>query len=251
MRSPRPFRAAIARFAFRGLIALTVTIGLSRALTAMLHATETPAGTEGISAPAPPHLPDSYHVINGCHLSALAYLARFAMSYPQETGAPVLITLLNADGVRRRHTVALVTWNGGWWCRDEFYGVICLHEQTHGQTDLVTLANAASRLLERRARRAGRTNPAPRRDVCEGWQAVHLAARAIPFPSRAFRLCTNDGELGALVFRPGRRQVAVYIPRHGTCLAECAVEDDADAVALVAAQLGYTVSAITPVSPLR
>ena len=58
-------------------------------------------------AEAAPAYPESEHVYFGCHISTVAYLARFSAEHPAERGRPAVLMMDNADGVRRPHTIAL------------------------------------------------------------------------------------------------------------------------------------------------
>src|SRR5579871_5282625 len=100
----------------------------------------------------PPHFTLEDHVFNGCHLSTIAFLARFNTEYPQERGEAVILTLKNGDGAYRSHTVALVTWHGAWWCRDEYFGVIALGRKVDAGQDKARLTERLQAVLERRGR---------------------------------------------------------------------------------------------------
>src|SRR5271170_721219 len=65
---------------------------------------------------APPHYTIDEHVFNGCHLSTIAFLARFHADFPAEHGEALIVLMRNAGGVRKAHTVALISWRGSWWC---------------------------------------------------------------------------------------------------------------------------------------
>lgn len=229
--------------ALRILLALAAALGSTTAFRAAYPPQWSGAGATRPD-PAPPHLPDRDHVANGCHLSTLAYLARFSAAYPRETAEPLVITVRGQYG-RRHHTVALVSWHGRWWFRDEFFGVFPSHQRVTEPSDRAALGCTAARQLERQAGESSTRHRTPRCASAQGREAVTLAERVLPVPSRQFRLHTKSGEIAGLVFRPQPHQVAVYIPRHGTCLAECAIDNDADAVAAFALRLGYKVSAVT------
>jgi hypothetical protein len=157
-----------------------------------------------------------------------------------------VINMLNPDGFWRCHTIALVSWQGAAWGRDEYYGVFALGRSCGARTDFSTLSAAAEKAYQRQAARVIRLEGMPQRQESpeemspgEIFREVTLAARIIPFPSTIFWVRNGRQEVPVVFFRPADRQVAVYEPIHGTCLAQCAIRDDAKVVSLVAARLGY------------
>lgn len=136
---PPPFRTAsklLAHVRIALFLMITATLPLPAA-----HASATP----------PPHYPDHTHVYNGCRLSALAYLAKFTAEFPSEHGQPLVLSMRNADGQVRPHTLAVITWRGEWWCRDEYFGVFSLKCAADGTSDPERLTAIAERLYERHA----------------------------------------------------------------------------------------------------
>ncbi len=112
-------------------------------------------------AVTPPAFPDAGHVPNGCYLSTAAYLARFAAAFPAERATNVAIAPRGFGGL---HTIALLTWRGEWWGRDEYFGVFRLGRAVAGNPDPVALARCAERLLAKHALnevKAGRGDYAP------------------------------------------------------------------------------------------
>ena len=74
----------------------------------------------------PPVFADAAHVANGCYISAVAYLAKFSTAFPAERGEPAAFVLPSAGGSNQPHTLAIVSWRGEWWARDEYFGVVPL-----------------------------------------------------------------------------------------------------------------------------
>ncbi len=201
----------------------------------------------------PPHHPDSAHVFNGCHLSTLAYLARFSTEFPGEQGRPLIVRMLNADGQVKPHTMSLVSWHGTWWCRDEYFGVFSLGCAVNGEPNIGLLTAQAERLGDRHARAAMR-NPtreypseAPRRLTAkQRIAAVTTAVGLIPFPHTIYWVRGDTGEVPVVFFRPAPGKIAVYDPAHGTGVAECASTEDMKIAALVATSMGYRADTIHP-----
>jgi hypothetical protein len=212
-----------------------------------------PATSASDSVSSPCSFPDSDHVANGCHVSTLRFLARFLAEFPSETGSPLVIRMRNGDGVSRSHTVAIVSWHGEWWCRDEYFGVFALGCTVKAPLEQRRLVSRTESRLEARARMTVRMSPAAARPAPptqlsaeQRLRDVTVAARMIPFATKVYWVRGGGRELPVVFFRPGDRQIAVYDPLHGTCIAECSAGDDAKVVGLVAAQLGYPVDAVRP-----
>jgi len=224
----------------------------------MLTATLTaPAARATASAPegsvTPPSYPDSAHVLNGCRLSTLRFLARFLSEFPHEHGEPLAITMRNADGSRSGHTLALFSWQGQAWCRDEYYGVFTLDCPFEAQPNLNRLVARAEKRLEKHAQMLIRTAQATARpeppahlSAEENLRDVTTAARIIPYATTIFWLRCDNREIPVAFFRPAGQEIAVYDPVHGTSSAECSCRDDAKVVSAVAAQLGYRVNGVRP-----
>ena len=216
-------------------------LALALVLAAPARALEASPAVES----APPALPDSLHVPNGCHLSTLAYLTRFLAQYPQEAGEALVIEMHNDAGVRWNHTIAVISWHGQTWCRDEYFGVFaldCRYSQKPVASRLALKAEAALSRHSRSQLRSGAVSPLtpPPTDLSAQQRAadVETAASKVPFPATVFWVKSGQHEVPVAFFRPNSSQIAVYEPLHGTCLAECACRDDAKVVSLVAARLG-------------
>lgn len=199
---------------------------------------------------APPHYPDATHVFNGCHLSALAYLDRFAAEFPAERGVRIVVEMRNRGGRVRSHTMALVTWAGAWWVRDEYFGVFALGCSPAQETNEARLVARAERLYARhvaRAVRAGAALPPElpahfspedrRRDVI-------AAAAKLVRPHTIYWVKDGAREVPLMFFRPSPGVVGVYDPVHGSAMLECASRDDARITTLIAGRLGYRVDDI-------
>jgi hypothetical protein len=222
------------------LAALLLSLVLSAPALRALEMTHVPA----ISAP--PAYPDRSHTPNDCHLSTLTFLARFQAEFPQERGDAVVVAMHNEAGVRWNHTVALISWHGQTWCRDEYLGVFALDFSFEHRPAAGRLATAVQSALDRQARQVLRQTGsnllvAPPETLSDRERAddVTAAAHAVPFAVTIFWIQSGKQQVPVAFFRPNSRQIAVYEPLHGTCLAECASRDDAKIVALVATKLGY------------
>ncbi len=233
---------------YRGLCG--VRLG-SLVFALLLTATLTTPAARGAALEDPPVYPDDDHVTNGCYVSAIAFLARFQAEFPNERGKPAVITLRNAEGARRAHTVALITWQGEWWGRDEYFGVFALGRSVAANPDPEQLAGRAETMLAKhatkliRAARAGRPSaPAAEMSSAQRMREVAAVARMVPVQTTVFWVKCGKSELPVVFFRPGDRQIAVYDPLHGTSVAECASRDDAKIVAAVASRLGYRVDGV-------
>jgi hypothetical protein len=197
----------------------------------------------GVGRPfAPPCYPDPAHVFNGCHLSALRYLNQFAADYPAEQGEPLVVRMRNGDGLIRSHTVALVSWRGQWWCRDEYFGVFPLRTAVAGPAAPDLLRPRAQELLERHASdwNARPDNPRPPLpppvfDAALRLRQVETAAALTPFPHGIHWV---DG-VPLLLIRPSANQIAVYDPANGTGSGVCRSGDDRQIVQFVAHSMGY------------
>jgi hypothetical protein len=207
--------------------------------------------------PGPPHYTLEDHVFNGCHLSTIAFLARFHAAHPEERGETIILTMKNEDGAFRSHTVALVSWHGAWWCRDEYFGVIALGRRVEARRESARLTERLQAVLEQRGREVmqGAASGQPPRVPSELSQAQELhevvtATRIIPFPTRIYWIGTGAKAVPVAFFRPSASQIAVYEPLHGTCVADCSLADDARVVALVAARLGFDARRVHPAPDL-
>jgi hypothetical protein len=205
------------------------------------------------AAPAvPPAYPEAKPVLNGCHISTLAFLARYGAEFPGERGEAVRILMRNVEGLRVRHTIALFTWRGEWWCRDNILGVAALNRPAVAGTDLAALASEAEGVLDRietrrnRSRRNRGTSDAATADLSASrrLREVEAAAALLPLASTVYWLRADGREIPVLFFRPGPGKIGVYEPSVGSCLAEIGETDARKIVALVGEQLGYRVAGV-------
>ncbi|MGA2018646.1 MAG: hypothetical protein ABSH26_17025 [Opitutaceae bacterium] len=241
----KPDRLLKSRRCRLGSLALSLIITAGFAASAARAAN--PAQDASVDPSAPPSYPDSAHVFNGCHLSTISYLVRYLSQYPGERGEPLVINMRDAGGLRRMHTMALISWRGRAWCRDEYFGVFALGCPFETRPNLDRLSAQAEACYLSHARTAIHFGGMTRRredpeDLSpeERLREVTVAAQIIPYPTSIFWVRCGREELPVAFFRPGGRQVAVYDPQHGTSLAECSISDDARVVSLVAARLGYS-----------
>lgn len=235
-----PFPAPLSR-----LLRSLVLLGLAALVPALAAAPD-----------APPAYADGRYLVNGCHISTEAYLARFTREFPAERGEILTFMRRNVAGVPVSHTVALVTWAGKWWVRDDTAGVVGLGRPTT-ETNRKELAAAAERALDR-------TGPGGRRGRRErpGWlnsgdvelsparrmREVEAAAGMAPWPSLIFVVRTDRGDVPVLFFRRSEREVGVYEPTFGSCLAETGIGDAAAIVKLAVEGLGRTVEGVSEVA---
>lgn len=201
--------------------------------------------------PAPPFLPDAAHVINGCYISAVAYVARFAAAYPWEKACSAEVRIRNRDGKTRVHTIVLVTWRNRWWGRDEFCGVFALDETVRESSPSEAIRKRAERRLDRLSDEIAKnpslpmSRPVPRVLPAEQRaREVAVARELLPLPSEQFWALCEDAEIPFLLFRPAARSIAVYDPLCGVATAEVDCDDGGKIVAAVAAKLGYRVTRI-------
>jgi hypothetical protein len=220
------------------------------ALFLMITAT-VPLPAAHVSATPPPHYPDRTHVFNGCRLSALAYLAKFTAEFPSEHGQPLVLSMRNADGQVRPHTLAVITWQGEWWCRDEYFGVFPLKCAADGASNPEQLTAIAERMYERHAQDVLRqpnaqlppTVPA-QLSPAQRLRDVQNATALIPVPHMIYWIRDGRREVPVMFFRPSAGEIAVYDPSFGTGTARCANTDDAKIVAVVAQRLGYRADSV-------
>ncbi len=145
------------------------------------------------------------------------------------------------------HTMALISWRGRAWCRDEYFGVFTLGCPFEAKPNLDRLSAKAEACYQGHVQMATHFGGAAQRreepeDLSpeERLREVNVATRIIPYPASIFWVRCGREELPVAFFRPGGRQVAVYDPLQGTSLAECSISDDAKVVSLIAARLGYS-----------
>lgn len=219
------------------------------ALAFMLIATLLiPAARAGTAPSTPPDFPDTTHVREGCYVSSVAYVAKFAAEFPGEFGAPCSV---HPSIYPRRHTVALVTWAGEWWLRDEFAGVVRLNLAVASREITETVRRRAEVTLDRRVR--GLSSSERTRILSLGLHGkravdaaheVAQAARLLPYASARYRVESNGRGIPVLFFRPSPRCIALYDPQFGTATAETDCPDDAALVELIAQRLGYRVTSV-------
>lgn len=132
----------------------------------------------------PPEYRDSTHVPLGCYISTFVYLSRFLTEHPHEQGRPVTVNLPSFGGL---HTIAVVSWRGRWWGRDEYSGAFDLRcPVTASLPDGHLEANAEYFLRQLSAwhARIGKIATAGRdpADISESArrEAVSTAARLLP-----------------------------------------------------------------------
>lgn len=197
----------------------------------------------------PPVFADTVHVQNGCYLSTARYLAGFRASFPAERGDNVTV---EPRGFAGKHTIALVTWRGGWWGRDEYFGVFSLGLPVAGNPDPHALADFATRRFVKHARREVNARRAqyasdspPALTTSEVIRFVRLASAITTTPGEVFWARSGIDAVPFLFFRPAAGLVAVYNPNHGTATAETTLSDAAHIVGLVAAKLGYSVIGVS------
>ena len=197
----------------------------------------------------PPNFPDLIHVANGCYVSSFVYLARFRAAYPAERAETVAIVLPNADGSFKPHTVAIVSWHGKWWARDEFYGLADLRSPSSRPWDLATVTSRVDAVCRDRYARqsAAGHRRQPDRAPAEAaeairWRVEHIltARQLLPVPSEIVWLRSGDQTLPLLFFRTSEGGgFAVYDPSIGTAQAVGEVRDVGRMVAAVAERMGY------------
>lgn len=198
----------------------------------------------------PPAYRDTAHVPVGCYISTFTFLAKFLADHPQEQGRPLTVNLPSFGGP---HTIALVSWQGRWWGRDEYSGVFDLRWAVAATHDMVQLRKAAEYHLGKLSAwhyRIGKIKLAGRApdEIADGarWEAVRTAARLLPLGSQIFRVGCRGREIPLLFFQPAVGVIAVYDPATGTATAECERRSIPTIVTMVASRLGYSVVAVSP-----
>lgn len=201
----------------------------------------------------PPAFPDAVHVREGCFVSSLAYVARFCREHPDERAQLLTVHPVNFNGP---HTIALLSWRGQWWGRDEYSGVFPLRCEVRRDLDLARLASradAALRSVASRHLREGRIHGAdlgPRRlGVPEREADVARAAGLLPVASTVVRVRCGREDLPFLFFQPESGRIAVYDPAIGTAAADCTPTDIPALVRQVVRRLGYVPSELPAHGP--
>lgn len=209
---------------------------------------EAPRFPEVGTVACPPGFADTVHVPRGCFLSTVTYLARFCARHRDETGLPVSVC-------EESHTLALISWRGEWWARDEYAGVFRLRLSTSVSPNTDALrARLEARFAQLTARqvRSGLIPSAREQDIAlseaEARAAVRAAAKMIPFTSHIYRVRAGPRTTDVLFFCPANDQVAVYMPTAGTLCAACKAGDTAVIVAAAARHAGLAVSSLTDVA---
>ncbi len=198
---------------------------------------------EPVSASAPPSFPDTIHMENGCYLSALVYIAHFTAAFPKERAVPLTVRPRN---FHEPHTIALLSWNGRWWGRDEYCGVFEVRSAVGNGTVTASVRSTAEAALgfhSSQLARRGRVTIAPPTPpdlpLAHRARDVTVARMLLPIATEQYWIRSGGREIPLLFFRPTPDRVAVYDPQNGTATAETTVTDAAQIVALVAARLGY------------
>jgi hypothetical protein len=169
-----------------------------------MHLLPSATGKDAMSAP--PCYPDKIHVSNGCHLSTVRYLAQFKSDYPDEQGEVLEISLPDAC---RNHSVALVTWHGRLWCRDEYVGVFPLECRAEPRPKPEVLVEWTEYLFRQQAarliQRDGAANTHFTRGPMSKEQRLAEVARAeqiIPFRTTVFWIRCKNQEIPVIFFAP-------------------------------------------------
>ena len=128
-----------------------------------------------------------------------------------------------ADWVRRPHTIALLSWQGQWWCRDEYFGVFTLDRPVEAKPDMKQLVLRAETMLEKHVKTVMRTAVAASRSAPptsmsseQRLREVAVVARTVPFSTTIFWVKCGSRELPVAFFRPTAQQIAVYDPLHSS-----------------------------------
>jgi hypothetical protein len=167
----------------------------------------TPAG-------APPWLPDSAYVANGCYISATAYVARLIQLDASWRGAPVQVTL--PDG--SNHTIARVLSPAGEYGRDQYIGVFAI-EAGDVQASFTTALDAW--------KRSGGKHPYRHRmpgSTAQRKQEVQLAKELLPEDgSDVVSVKIPGGTAAILTWRTLQGELAIYEPSFGTALTQAKI----------------------------
>lgn len=226
------------------------------ALAASLFATVLPAAHASTATP-PPAFADPVYVLNGCHISTLNFVARFQREFPHERAELARVLVRSVDDLRVRHTIALFTWQGAWWCRDDIVGLAALDETVQPNADLAALGSKAEAVLDRvearklRQRQTRSSQPEIGAELSSARRTreVRAAAELLPLPGTIYWVRTGSREIPVLLFHPAPGQIAVYEPTVGSCLAETKELDDAKVVKLVGEKLGLAVKRVRAEAP--
>jgi hypothetical protein len=210
--------------------------------------------SRGSSAPLassslPPDYVDQYHVPNGCYISALAYIAKFKTAFPEERAEPLTVVPRRGGSPGEPHTVALITWRGRWWLRDEYFGIKSVRLP-------VSSAITPERIAARVAGICGQdsmtqiqvnnssSDVAPELSFTTRMSDVFAAAAVIRSEAAVYVVHSGAMRIPMLYFQPGPGLVAVYDPTHGTAFARSNTADALKVLPAMAQKLGYKVISI-------
>jgi len=201
----------------------------------------------------PADYPDAAHVPQGCYLSSVGFIARYTADHPSESGEALTVATGSYPG---SHTVALVTYEGTWWVRDEYFGVFSLGARVGQHLSPADLSRRAEWELRQRyfQKSGGRNAIAASVERCVDDAAgrlanIELAQRLLPCASQVVWVNGRAGRHAFLFFSPAPRTVAVYEPSTGTVSAQCASQDALAVVRWVATRQGYGVRSVEPAKP--
>jgi hypothetical protein len=222
-------------------------------LTALMSSHTLAASPVKSGIDSPPDFADSAHVFNGCHVSAVAYVLRFRAAFPQEKAH---VFVLSAQNRIEPHSLAVVSWRGAWWAREEMWGVFPLSCTVAKIRDPEQLERVADAVFARRwladqklGGRSKLTGPQPL-STPHRLSAVRLAATMLGCASQLCWIRSEGAEVPVLFFRPETGTIALYDPASGTASAECANTDTPAIVAAVAVRLGYAGATVRLEPPL-
>ncbi len=162
---------------------------------------------------SPPWWPDKIYAANGCFLSASAYVARLVSTYPAAKASTQTVEIPSCRG----HTIAVVSWNGVKYGRDQYIGVFKI-----GDGDPQASFEAALR----RWRQEKRTHPYPERrphSMAERRAEVLLARSIMAFAkTELLPVNTPTGVVTVLTWRTPTGELAIYEPTLGTAVGSTA-----------------------------
>ncbi len=222
---------------------------LRRAFALLMFTFLVLARSSATTAPsAPPAFADAVHVMNGCYISATVYLARFHAEFPAEEGMPLEVHPRNYE---MAHTIALVTWEGSWWVRDEYFGVFALGCRASECRGTEELQKRASLVVEKYTRAQVKSGAVDanlvRRQLADAERPgeIDAAARLLADGGERFIVESGGKRIAFIFFRPSAGCIALYNPAIGTATARCASSARAAlVVSSLAGRLGYKVDAV-------
>lgn len=158
---------------------------------------------------APPWWPDQIYAANGCYLSASAYVARLASTYPAADATTYTVEIPSC----RKHTIAVVTWNGVKYGRDQYIGVFKIGDSDPQTSFVATL---------RRWWQAKRTHRYPEKrpsSIAERHAEVLLARQIMSFAkTELVPVITPTGAVTILTWQTTTGELAIYEPMLGTAV---------------------------------